>query len=123
MRVLLSTRPKFASRIFEGSKKYEYRRVIFRREDVTKILVYASAPLCKVVGEFDIGGIVHEEPKKLWARTRKYAGIARKEFFRYFSDATKGYAIRVKNSRMYEKPLPLRDLMISAPPQSFMYLA
>ena len=56
MRVLLSIRPQFALQIFEGSKRYEYRRAIFKREGVTSVLVYASAPIGKVIGEFEVLG-------------------------------------------------------------------
>ena len=31
MKILLSIKPEFAERIFDGSKKYEFRKVIFRK--------------------------------------------------------------------------------------------
>lgn len=33
MKVLLSIKPEFAERIFNGSKKYEFRKVIFKNPD------------------------------------------------------------------------------------------
>jgi predicted transcriptional regulator len=122
MRVLLSIKPKFALRIFDGSKRYEYRRSIFKRGEVTKIVVYASDPIQKVIGEFEIGDILHEEPQALWAKTGKHAGITKKRFLEYFRNKTKGYAIQVSSTRMYDVPLPLNSFMVSSPPQSFMYL-
>jgi len=122
MRVLLSIKPEFALRIFDGSKRYEYRRSIFKRGEVTKIVVYASDPIQKVIGEFEIGDILHEEPQALWAKTREYGGITKRRFLEYFRNKTKGYAIQVKSTRMYDVPLPLNSFMVSSPPQSFMYL-
>ena len=122
MRVLLSIKPEFALKIFDGSKRYEYRRGIFKRGEVTKVIVYASDPIKKVIGEFEIGGILHEEPKALWAKTKDHAGITKKRFLEYFRNKTKGYAIKVKSTRMYDIPLTLNSLMVSSPPQSFMYL-
>ena len=45
MIALLSLRPEFAERIFDGTKKYEYRKRVFVREDVDKVVVYATDPL------------------------------------------------------------------------------
>lgn len=122
MRVLLSIKPQFALRIFDGSKRYEYRRTIFKRGEVKTVVVYASEPIKQVIGEFEIGEILHEEPEALWAKTGDHAGITKKRFFEYFTNKCKGYAIKVRTTRMYDAPLPLNSFMVSSPPQSFMYL-
>ena len=122
MRVLLSIKPEFALKIFNGSKRYEYRRVIFKRGEVTTVVVYASDPIKKVIGEFEIGEILHEEPQALWAKTGDQAGITKKRFLEYFENRTKGYAINVKEAREYNTPISLDNFMLFWPPQSFMYL-
>ncbi|MDD4877244.1 MAG: hypothetical protein PHQ86_09020 [Dehalococcoidales bacterium] len=122
MKVLLSIKPEFALKIFEGSKKYEYRRNIFKRTDVTTIVVYASEPIKKVIGEFEIGGIIHENPLILWEQTGEHAGISKDLFMNYFKDKNIGYAIKIKNTKPYDTPTLLNKLMITYPPQSFIYL-
>ncbi len=122
MKVLLSIKPEFASRIFDGSKKYEYRRIIFKRKEVETVVVYASNPIRRVIGEFDIGEILHEEPERLWTQTCSHAGITKTRFMEYFGDLAKGYAIKIGRVRKYQTPLSLDELMISPPPQSFRYL-
>ena len=122
MRVLLSIKPEFALRIFDGSKRYEYRREIFKRSDVRTVVVYASKPLRKVIGEFEIGEILSEKPEVLWAKTGDHAGITKKRFLQYFNNKTEGYAIEVKGARTYNVPLQLNQLSVSRPPQSFIYL-
>ncbi len=122
MRVLLSIKPEFALKIFDGSKRYEYRRVIFKRSEVTTVVVYASDPIRKVIGEFEIGEILHEEPKALWAKTGDHAGITEKKLLEYFANKTKGYAIKVKEARIYDTPIPVDKLMVYWPPQLFTYL-
>jgi len=122
MKVLLSIKPEFALKIFEGSKKFEYRRTIFRRIGVTTIVVYASNPIKKVIGEFEIEGIIQEEPQSLWEKTGQQGGISKERFLNYFGDKTKGYAIKVRDARMYDAPVPLNKLMVVSPPQSFAYL-
>lgn len=122
MRVLLSIKPEFASRIFDGSKKYEYRRTIFKRREVVTVVVYASDPVRRIIGEFEIGEILHEQPEELWAKTCNHAGITKKRFTEYFVNQAKGYAIEIKEARIYNTPIPLSKLMVLCPPQSFTYL-
>jgi len=122
MRVLLSIKPEFASKIFDGSKRYEYRRVIFKNRNVSTAIVYASDPIKQIIGEFDIEGVLHEEPESLWVKTKPHAGISEKIFFDYFTNKSKGYAIKIKTARAYDDPLPLSSFTISSPPQSYMYL-
>jgi len=122
MRVLLSVKPEFAERIFEGTKKYEYRKTIFRRQDIDGVVVYASSPVKLVIGEFEIEEILHDDVATLWKKTEANAGISRGSFFEYFADKSHGYAIKIKTMRMYHVPLLLNHLMISTPPQSFCYL-
>ena len=122
MKILLSIKPEFASRIFDGSKKYEYRRAIFKRREVESIIVYASNPIRRVIGEFDIGEILHEEPELLWIQTCSHAGITKARFIEYFRNQPKGYAIGIRRVRKYQTPLLLADLKLPLPPQSFKYL-
>ena len=41
--ILLSIKPEYANKIFDGQKRYEYRKRIPKKE-VSKIIVYSSAP-------------------------------------------------------------------------------
>ena len=122
MKVLLSIKPEFALKIFDGSKKYEYRRAIFKNKEVSRVIVYASDPIKQIIGEFEIEDILHDKPRVLWVKTKNHGGISEKKFFDYFTNKSKGYAIKVKASRTYDAPLPLNNFMVSSPPQSFMYL-
>lgn len=69
MKVLLSIKPEFASKIFNGTKKYEFRKSIFKR-DVDKVVVYASSPVQRVIGEFTIADIICNDIESLWQLTK-----------------------------------------------------
>jgi predicted transcriptional regulator len=122
MKILLSIKPEFALKIFNGSKRYEYRRTIFKQGEVKTVVVYASDPVKQVIGEFEIGEILYEEPEVLWAKTKNQSGITRNRFLEYFDNKPKGYAIEVKVAQTYDIPIPLKNLMVPRPPQSFRYL-
>ena len=59
MKALLSIKPEFAEAIFNGKKRFEYRKVIFK-EKVKYIQVYVTKPVGKIIGEFEIGEIVKD---------------------------------------------------------------
>jgi predicted transcriptional regulator len=122
MKVLLSIKPEYAKKIFDGTKKYEFRRSVFKNQNVTTVVVYASSPVQKVIGEFEIGEIFNCELDTLWALTEEYSGITKDFFYKYFSKKDKGYAIQVKNKKMYKIPRCLREEYNLHPPQSFTYI-
>lgn len=121
--VLLSIKPEFAEKIFRGVKRYEFRKALFKNRNVKKVMVYASAPISKVIGEFEIDDILELEKELLWKQTKKHSGIPKDYFDEYFSGREIGYAIKIRKSRLYRNPLDLyRHFNVKYPPQSFMYL-
>ena len=122
-RVLLSVKPRFAEAILAGVKKFEFRRALFRRQNITTVVLYASSPTCKVVGEFTIDQVLSLTPDELWGETHHGGGIDREFFDRYFEGRETAHALKVKRARRYRWPLSLqKDLGITHPPQSFCYL-
>lgn len=121
--VLLSIKPEFAKRIFEGSKQFEFRRRLFKNRDVKKIVVYVTAPISRVVGEFEIEYVIELKTEFLWECTKDYSGIAKEYFDAYFLGREKGYAIKIGKTYLYDTPLDLTsNFDVKRPPQSFVYL-
>lgn len=124
MKVLLSIKPQYVEKIFSGEKKYEYRKSIFKQENIDTIVVYATKPVAKVVGEFKIGTILRENPVSLWNQTKGSSGILKKDYMEYFSGRKYAFAIGIESIKLYERPLELKELdpEIKSAPQSFRYL-
>ncbi len=124
MKVLLSIKPEYVQKIFKGEKKYEYRKRIFKRTDVESVIVYATKPVGKVIGEFEIAEILEGDPITIWEKTKKYSGIDKKSYIEYFKDNKKGFALFIKNTTIYQEPLDLYEVdpKIKIAPQSFMYI-
>jgi predicted transcriptional regulator len=122
MKVLLSIKPEFAERIFDGSKKFEFRKAIFKNQDIKTVVVYASSPMQKVIGEFEIDSIINDSLAGLWQKTKLFAGIDEEYFYQYFSDRKIGFAIKIKETKKYQTPLCLRKDFNLLPPQSFLYM-
>lgn len=122
MKILLSIKPAFANKIFDGSKKFEFRRSIFRNKAVTSVVVYASAPVSRVIGEFEIETVHNKELNLLWNETKDASGISREYYDLYFTGKENGFAIQVKNPQLYKKARNLKEDYNMVPPQSFAYL-
>ena len=122
MKVLLSIKPEFALKIFEGKKKFEFRKVIFKKPNIKTVVVYASSPLQQVIGEFEIEDILSLKPNEIWKQTKKHSGISEDFFYEYFANREIAHAIKIKNVKRYSKPLNIKDDFNVVPPQSYVYL-
>ena len=120
--VLLSIKPEYAEKILDGTKKYEFRRAVFKNPDIKKVVIYASSPVQKVIGEFEIESILNHDLETLWEKTKRFAGISKEFFMSYFHSKDTGYAIKIKKTKKYEPWLSLEDDFNAKPPQSFIYL-
>ena len=119
MKVLLSIKPKFVDSIIKGNKKYENRKAIFKK-NVDTVVIYKTTPFCKIIGEFEIDGILYDTPENIWQITQEFAGITQDYFDKYFYNRKIAYAIKIGNIKQYE--LEPKDIIKQfKAPQSFMY--
>lgn len=123
MKVLLSIKPQFVEKIFSGEKTFEYRRSIFKNQNVDTIVIYSTQPVGKIVGEVTIDKIITEQINVLWEKTKQNSGISHEFFKDYFQNKDYGYAIKIKDVIEYTEPYSLSDYSIGLrAPQSFCYL-
>ncbi|WP_459682153.1 hypothetical protein [Rhodococcus sp. no. 34] len=105
-----------------GSKQVEFRKRPIA-DDVTHVLVYATAPVSAVVCAFSVTGQETLNPRKLWTQFRQVAGIPQDRFFAYFDGKSLGTGIKVGDVVTPRQPLCLSTAFgVKRPPQSFQYL-
>jgi predicted transcriptional regulator len=121
MKVVLSIKPEFANKIFDGTKKFEFRKAIFKNENIKTVIVYSSSPVQQVIGEFEIERIINHDIDTLWGLTHQESGITEDYFYKYFADRLEGFAIQIKKTKKYRIPKCLRSDFNLFPPQSFAY--
>lgn len=123
MAVLLSIKPKYVNEIRKEKKRYEFRKSIFKRKGISVCYIYSTHPVKKVVGKFTIGKVIEDHPRNLWASLHIYAGINENDFFKYFGNREKGFAIEINESIFFDHPIDPYGLKPDfVPPQSFYYI-
>ncbi len=123
MNVLLSIKPRFVEEILNGTKRYEFRKTVFKSSgSLEKIYIYSSAPVKRIVASFMVDTIIEDHPKELWQKLRDFSGVTETDFFNYFGFRDRGYAIKIKDLQIFAKPLNPKDIRKDfLPPQSFCY--
>ena len=119
MKAILSIKPQFVEEIVAGRKKFEYRKSVFK-QPVEKVYVYASAPISKVIGEFQPVDILSGEPTDIWKKTKRFSGITEKFYKEYFRGKVTAYAIVIQNFVKYDKAIDLPKGIHA--PQSYCYV-
>ncbi len=120
-KVLISIKPEYADKILNGTKKYEYRRTLAKK-DVSSLVIYSTWPVKEIVGEVDVVGTIEMAPSSLWEKTKKEAGISRKKYREYFKKRKKACAYVLGMVTKYETNKKLLDMGVQQAPQSFLYL-
>lgn len=123
MKILLSIKPQFANKILSGEKGFEFRKSLPKHGNIETVVIYATKPVGKIVGEFSVASIVSNSPDNLWEITKDKAGITQKFFSDYFSGREVAHAFKVGSVKKYENQINIEDFCDKkVPPQSFFYI-
>lgn len=123
MNILLSIKPKYAESIISGNKRYEFRKIIFKRNYIKNVYIYCTSPVKRIIGSFKVGDIIEDRPIRLWEKLNKFSGLDEEEFFDYFKNIERGFAIEIKSIEKFEDPVdPVKLIPGFVPPQSFCYV-
>ena len=120
-RMLLSIKPKYVDEIIAGKKRYEFRK-FHCREGIDTIIIYATAPIKKVVAEGSLLDIVEGDVETVWKQTRLAGGITHKDYREYYKKRDTATAYHLGVVIQYDDPLDLSDFGLHYVPQSFAYV-
>ncbi len=124
--LLLSLKPCYADRIFDGLKKVELRRRIVSHIEDRDVFVYVSSPIMALRGGFRVGDFWHDTPEKIWDRVSQIAYVDKQDFDAYFEGQTIAYAFEITEVWEAPNPVDLNTLRSQFPnfvvPQSWRYV-
>lgn len=119
--MLLSIKPQYVEKIIAGKKKYEFRK-FHCREGIDTIIIYATAPMKKVIGEVTLLDIIEGDVEYVWHETKGFGGILKKDYKAYYKEREVAIAYQLGDVTLYDEPKTLSDLGLDYVPQSFAYL-
>lgn len=118
----MSIKPEYAHAIEKGEKLVEFRKKPLANS-VVRVYVYASAPVKRVIGCFQVKGIVCDTPEALWTRYSNVGCIAKDKFYKYYEGKLKAYGILIERFEKFETYKDPKDIDESfRAPQSFSYI-
>jgi predicted transcriptional regulator len=124
---LLSVHPRFAAAILDGTKTVEIRRRRAHLPIGSVALIYATSPLCQVVGAARIAHVEFEPVDRLWDRVGARTALSRAEFEEYVGQREEACAITVSAVVAFSCPISLKELRRRrrgfVTPQSYRFLA
>jgi predicted transcriptional regulator/DNA-binding XRE family transcriptional regulator len=123
--VVLSVRPQYSDKIFQGIKTVELRRrfPVAAPRGITAY-IYSTSPVRAMVGTTEIRNVIKAPVVEIWKKFGKKAQIERADFDEYFSGLKEGFALQIANARTFSRPIDLTELRERfgfEPPQSFLY--
>jgi len=120
-KILMSIKREYVKKILSGEKCYEYRKTL-PRKDVSKIIIYCTYPVKKVVGEVDVKNILVEDKEILWNKTKDKSGTSKEFYDAYFKSKDIAIAYELGKVKIYNPYKDLNEIGVSFVPQSFIYL-
>lgn len=120
-KILISIHPEHVQNILNGTKKYEYRKIV-AKQTINSMLIYETNPTMKVVAEVEVKGTLTGAPDELWQKTCNFSGITKEYFDAYFMGRKIAHAYKLGKIKIFKKSKSLSEYGIDSAPQSFIYV-
>lgn len=118
--LLMSIKTKHETKIFNGTKTYEFRRKSIGEKNLNKrIYVYSSEEKREIVGYFIVDKILYGSAEELIKETEYYDSKGIKN---YFKGIDKGYALHIKEYYKFIKPIKIDEVKFVIP-QFYRYIS
>jgi predicted transcriptional regulator len=125
--IVVSIKPEFANKIFDGSKRIELRKVSPDARHGDLMIVYSTSPEMAVIGVCKIEKIIKLSPKEIWDQHSEILGIDEGRFNAYYSESSTAVGIVISQARRLKSKIPLKNIKKLfpgfAPPQTFKYFS
>lgn len=123
--MLISIKPEFAEKIFNGEKSIELRKATPSVEPGDVVIVYCTLPVKAVIGYCRVEKIIKMAPKQLWLEHQSRLGIDEKRFREYYKNVDMAVGISLKEICRLDDDISLDTIKEKfprfSPPQTFRY--
>ena len=106
--MLISIKTKYANQIFEGTKKYEYRRKSIGEKNCNKrIYVYSSEKDKAIIGYIIVDKIIEGDADYVLKNTDNENNS---DLLAYFEGCDKCYALKIESTYKFKQPIYLNEI-------------
>lgn len=117
--ILISINPKYVEMILCGEKQFEFRKTA---PEIKKLYIYETAPKSKVVADVIVLELITGTLESVWKKTRKFAGMTKKEYTKYFEGKDVAYAYKLGKIKKYRKLKELDYYGLKKAPQNYAFV-
>ena len=125
--VIISLKPAYGALVLSGAKTVELRNRIVRIAPGTRMWIYVTSPVSKIVALADLGCVIHDSPLAIWRRFRERMCIDRVQFDDYVGARVRVSALVLTGVRELDDPVPIdgirREVQSFQPPQFYSRVA
>lgn len=114
---MISLHPHYWDMFKDGSKTWELRKVDHSPRCVDGLIIYATSPVSRIVGEVDLVSTHVGYVDDVWDIIKAGCGITREQYDIYYQDQDMAIAYRLGDIYEYAT-----HLYISPAPQGYRYL-
>ena len=107
---IISIKPRHVENILSGKKTVELRTRGLNLPEGSRLWVYTTLPVGKVMLFAEIDFIDRRSPKEIWKKYGKDICITKKEFDEYTKDRDQVAAIGLRNIRQLDKDICLETM-------------
>lgn len=107
---IISIRPKHVNNILSGRKTVELRTRGLNLPEGSRLWVYTTLPVGKVMLSMEIDFIDQLSPEEIWKKYGKSICVTKKEFDEYTKDRAQVAAIGLRNIKQLEKDICLKTM-------------
>jgi predicted transcriptional regulator len=123
--LVVSIKPEFAQKIFNGEKSIELRKSAPNVSPGDTMVVYCTDPVKAVIGVCEVKEVLKMKPAQLWRSHNEALGIDKKRYEAYYSNVTIAVGIVLASASRLVKEIPLstlkKNIPTFQPPQTFRY--
>lgn len=120
--IMISVSPKHADILLDQEDKNVFFYKVTPVNKVKRVLIYATAPVQGVVGEFDLDKIDIKAVSTIWKNYGSKSVLTKKEYDEYYQGKDSAHAMISKEAFRYSKPKKLEDFNMKKGPSGFQYL-
>lgn len=123
--ILMSIRPRYAQMILDGHKTVEIRRTHIQCKAGDLVIMYASSPFKRIVGQFTIEQVIYDSCKAVWEKCGDRTGLSEPEYTQYVAGKGEVSAIVISTVHENRNGLSHEQLRLKLgilAPQSYIYI-